>query len=149
MLPTSRTIRSWIQSLCWQAPGNWCETEIKTQQRVLTRECWKQQRDDVCDSSGGRLDYHFLQISDCRYVWEVENLRHKLRLSSGTLDAKTNVFYLGITYVDNGEVISSSRNRIPRTLCCFKKYQLRGAQDVVRLYAETDRGTIIRDSECM
>ena len=60
--------------------------------------CWKQQRGDVCDCSGGRrkqqcgvenqldrtrLDILNMQISEYRYVDKVfENLRPKLRLSS-------------------------------------------------------------------
>ena len=39
--------------------------------------------------------------------------------------------------------------QIQRELGCIQEYQLRGAQDVVRKNAETDRGTIIRDSDCM
>ena len=84
-----------------------------------------------------------MQISDYRYVEKVfENLRQKLRLSSYTFDAKTNVLIWGF-FVDNDEVISSSRASIPRELGCIQEYQLRGAQDVVRYHAKIDRGAII------
>ena len=47
------------------------------------------------------------------------------------------------------EVISSSRASIPRELGCTQEYQRRGAQDVVRYNSQTDRGTIIRDPDCI
>ena len=74
--------------------------------------CGKLQRGVACDSSGScwkllrgfenqfertRLDYHNIQISDYLYVGKVfENLRKKLRLSSCTLDVKTNVLIWGL-----------------------------------------------------
>ena len=47
---------------------------------------------------------------------------------------------LGTIFVDNDEIISSSRASIPRELGCLQIYQLQGALDVVRYNVETHRG---------
>ena len=77
---------------------------------------WQQQRGVENQLERTRLDYHMTQISDYRQVERVfENLRQKLRFSSYTLDAKTNVLiwgffmsttmkssvHLGLQYKDN------------------------------------------------
>ena len=72
-----------------------------------------------------------MQISDYRYVYEDQRI------------------HLETIYIVNDEVISSSRTPISRELDCIQEYQLRKAQDVVRYNAKTDRGIIIRDSECI
>ena len=59
--------------------------------------CWKQQRGVQKQHERTKLDYHNTQISDYRYVEKVfENLRQKLRLSSYTHDAKTDVLIWGL-----------------------------------------------------
>ena len=64
------------------------------------------------------LGHHNMQISDYRYVDKVfENLRQKLRNSYG-LNGKTN---WGL-FLDNDEVISSSRAPIPRELVCIQEF---------------------------
>ena len=119
-----------------------CKKEIKnpatcSQERKGDNPCqgsrWKQQQSDVRERSGSRwkeqqgienlrsderarLHFHNMQISDKLYVEKVfDNLRQKLRLSSYTLDAKTNVLlwrpfmpttmkssvHLGLQYQEN------------------------------------------------
>ena len=101
----------WIESLCQEAAGNWRETQIKTEQRVLKRGMktfWSRKLREtatrwwcVCDSSGSRgklhqcvekqldkarWDYHNMQISVCLHVGKVfENLRQKLHWSRDCL----------------------------------------------------------------
>ena len=77
---------------------------------------WKQQQGIENQLERTRSDFHNMQISDSLYVDKVfENLRQKLRLSSFSLDAKTNVLiwgllvpattkssvYLGLQYQEN------------------------------------------------
>ena len=163
-----RRIRSRIQSPFWEAPGNCRETEIKTQQRVLKRGVKKASGNSsrvMCVSSGSRwkqrdcvenqlertrLDFHNMQISDCRYVEKVlEKLRQKLRLSSCTLDAKTNVLISGLFMSTTMKSSVHLWTPLPRERGCLQEHQVRGAQDVVRHCAKIDRETIIRDSECI
>ena len=112
--------------------------------------CGKLQRGFENQLDRTRIDNHNVQISDYRYVdslWERET---EIESSSGqsNVGIKKSTYWSG-SDVDNDEVSSSCRASIPRELGCIQEYQLRGAQDVVRKNVETDRGTIIRDPECI
>ena len=97
-----------------------------------------------------RSDYHNVQISDNRYSEKVfENVATEIASQFSHTRCEDQRFDLGIISIDNDEVISSSRVPIPRELGCIQEYQLRGAHDVARHNAETDRGTITRDPKCI
>ena len=62
-----------------------------------------------------------MQLSEYRYVDKIfENLRQKLRLSSETPDAKTNVLIRAL-FVENDEIISSSWASVPGVLGCIQE----------------------------
>ena len=76
-----------------EAAGNCSEVMCVT----VSGSCGKQKRGVENQLERTKLDYHNVQISDCRYVDKVcENLRQKLRLTSCTLDANTNVLIGGL-----------------------------------------------------
>ena len=83
-----------------------------------------------------------MQISDYPYVDKVfENLRKKLRLSSYTLDAKTNVLIWGL--------FTSTTMKSPVHLGLQYRENLVAHGNTDFELKTFDRETIIRDSECI
>ena len=72
----------------WGAQGHLCRVVCVSVRGVT----WKPVRGAENQLAWTRLEYHNMQISDCRYVNKVfENLRQKSSLRSDVLGVKTNV----------------------------------------------------------